>query len=128
MLILAAQNLNNFRFQTHMLFAMRVVCIKCSEDNFQVASFKPEPEQVVNKEAKDAIQAGLEKNEVLSDKTENYSSLHFKKEGVMGLLSTRETARSTLTSSINGRGCCHNFIQLEEVGFIPTFSTPETVS
>ena len=59
MLILAAQNLNNFRFQTNILSAMRVVCVKCSEDNFQVASFKPE--QVVNKEAKDAIQAGLEK-------------------------------------------------------------------
>ena len=48
-LILEAQNLNNFRFQTNILSAMRVVCVKCSEDNFQVASFKPE--QVVNKEA-----------------------------------------------------------------------------
>ena len=49
---------------------MRVVCVKCSEENFQVASFKSE--QVVNQEAEDAIQAGLEENEVLSDKIENY--------------------------------------------------------
>ena len=77
MLILAAQNLNNFRFQTNILSAMRVVCVKCSEDNFQVASFKPEPEQVVNKEAEDGIQARLEENEILSDKIENNFSLHF---------------------------------------------------
>ena len=72
---LAAQNLNNFRFQTNILSAMRVVCVKCSEDNFQVASFKPE--QVVNKEAEDGIQARLEENEILSDKIENNFSLHF---------------------------------------------------
>ena len=75
MLILAAPNLNNFRFQTNILSAMRVVCVKCSEDNFQVASFKPE--QVVNKEAEDGIQARLEENEILSDKIENNFSLHF---------------------------------------------------
>ena len=66
---ITAQNLNNFRFQTNILSAMRVVCVKCIEENFQVASFKPE--QVVNKEAEDAIHAGLEENEVLSDKIEN---------------------------------------------------------
>ena len=54
---------------------MRVVCVKCSEDNFQVASFKSE--QVVNKEAEDGIQARLEENEILSDKIENNFSLHF---------------------------------------------------
>ena len=48
---------------------MRVVCVKCTENNVQFASFKPE--QVVNKEAEDGIQARLEENKILSDKVEN---------------------------------------------------------
>ena len=35
-LILAAQNLNNFRFQTNILSAMRVVCVKCSKTIFKL--------------------------------------------------------------------------------------------
>ena len=69
MLILATQNLNNIRFQTNILSAMRMVWVKCSEDNFQVASFGAE--QVVPNEAENAIEAGLEKSDVSSYKIEN---------------------------------------------------------
>ena len=108
MLILAAQNLNNCRFQTNIVCNESVLGKKCSEA-IQVASFTPE--QVANKEAADAIQARKEKNEVLSDKIQDNFGLHFLKEGVMGLLPRTEEARFTLTSSINGRGWCHNFFQ-----------------
>ena len=36
---------------------------------------------------------------------------HSLKEGVMGFLPSAEEARYILTSSINGRGWCHNFFQ-----------------
>ena len=38
-LILAAKNLNEFRFQTNILSAMTMVTVKCSEHNFHFAIF-----------------------------------------------------------------------------------------
>ena len=38
-LILAAKNLNKFRFQTNIWSAMTMVRVKCSEHNFHFASF-----------------------------------------------------------------------------------------
>ena len=58
---------------------MRMVWVKCSQDNFQVTSLKAG--QGVNNEAEDAILAGLEESEVLSDKMEDNFSLHFLKKG-----------------------------------------------
>ena len=46
-LILAAKNLNKFRFQTNIWSAMTMVRVKCSEHNFHIASFSAE--QVVIK-------------------------------------------------------------------------------
>ena len=42
MLILAAKNLDNFRFQKNILSAMTIMRVMCSEYNFQVESFKAE--------------------------------------------------------------------------------------
>ena len=42
LLILAAKNLNKFRFQTNIWSAMTMVRVKCSEHNFHIASFSAE--------------------------------------------------------------------------------------
>ena len=75
-LILAAHNLNNFRFQTNILSAMRMIWVKRSEDKFQVTSFKAE-QFVNNNETENANQARLEESGVTSDQIENDFSYTF---------------------------------------------------
>ena len=61
-LILAAKNLDNLRFQTKILSAMRMIWVKWSEDKFPVTSFKAE--QFVINETENANQAKLEESGV----------------------------------------------------------------